>query len=497
MAARRFCSALVLATLSSARWIVPGARWYDTDGNLFNAHAGGLAVDQDSGRYFWFGEMKTQEMPEGGGVSVYSSENLVDWDFHGLALEPIEGHPHISPEDIIQRPKVLYSEETGKYHMWWHADDSRYSLLLQGLATSDNIAGPYVFESATAPLGNWSQDFGAFTDYKTGDSYAMYSNGDRREGRDVYVSRFNDNLTAVEEVTFRFNKYDFEAPTIIQTERSYYALMSHKTGYRPNNVVAMRADSLSGPWSQPFFVSPAYTRTFSTQSGFSWRIKGSRATTYLYMADQWDLNSIWESRNVWLPIEIDDKDGSLKVLWYDVYDLNVETGVYKPIRGSTYTSRYAKFTGDAHLQEASFASNNVIATGIYGNDSKVEFTVDGQGADQWVSFYHQNIDDMGFGDQPMGQPDRINGTWQIRRISSVVVNGDEDNVHTLYQKDTHKGIILSTPLLLPLAKGKNTITIGGLYNGFDYRGADLDRVVVYPPEPTGNSRRWMESLKFW
>lgn len=29
-----------------------------------------------------------------------------------------------------------------------------------------------------------------------------------------------------------------------------------------------------------------------------------------------------------------------------------ETGVYKPIRGSTYTSRYAKFTGDAHLQEA-------------------------------------------------------------------------------------------------------------------------------------------------
>lgn len=86
MAARRFCSALVLATLSSARWIVPGARWYDTDGNLFNAHAGGLAIDQDSGRYFWFGEMKTQEMPEGGGVSVYSSENLVDWDFHGLAL---------------------------------------------------------------------------------------------------------------------------------------------------------------------------------------------------------------------------------------------------------------------------------------------------------------------------------------------------------------------------------------------------------------------------
>lgn len=101
-----------------------------------------------------------------------------------------------------------------------------------------------------------------------------------------------------------------------------------------------------------------------------------------------------------------------------------------------------------------------------------------------------DIDDMGFGDQPMGQPDRINGTWQLRRISSVVVNGDTENVHTLYQKDTHKGIILSTPLLLPLKKGENTITVGGLWNGFDYKGADLDRIVVYPPE--GVKKRW-----FW
>ena len=33
-------------------------------------------------------------------------------------------------------------------------------------------------------------------------------------------------------------------------------------------------------------VSPAYTRTFSTQSGFSWRVNGTKRTTYLYMGDQ-------------------------------------------------------------------------------------------------------------------------------------------------------------------------------------------------------------------
>ena len=82
-----------------------------------------------------------------------------------------------------------------------------------------------------------------------------------------------------------------------------------------------------------------------------------------------------------------------------------------------------------------------------------------------------------------GSPDRIGGKWQLRRISSIVVNGDVSTVHTLFQRDTNKGIILSTPLQLTLEKGKkNSITVRGLYNGFDYKGADLDRIVVYPPE---------------
>lgn len=65
----------------------------------------------------------------------------------------------------------------------------------------------------------------------------------------------------------------------------------------------------------------------------------------------------------------------------------------------------------------------------------------------------------------------------------MVVNGNAEKLETLYQRDTHKGIVLSTPLLLNLEKGgENTITVGGLSNGVDFRGADLDRIVVYPPE---------------
>lgn len=171
--------------------------------------------------------------------------------------------------------------------MWWHADNSSYGLLLQGMATADTPAGPYQFVDATAPLGNWSQDFGMFTDFKDGRTYALYSNGDRKEGRDIYLTSYNKEVTALDEVVHRFDKFDLEAPTIIQTNRSYYALMSHKTGYRPNSksttpiatyiplincnplhhyslsltnpildVVAFRADSLSGPWSAPWIVAP-------------------------------------------------------------------------------------------------------------------------------------------------------------------------------------------------------------------------------------------------
>jgi hypothetical protein len=81
---------LLLAAVSisstSAKWIIPGARWRDTDGNLVNAHAGGITVDQESGKFFWFGEYKVQGQEEGGGVSVYSSDDLATWEHHGMAL---------------------------------------------------------------------------------------------------------------------------------------------------------------------------------------------------------------------------------------------------------------------------------------------------------------------------------------------------------------------------------------------------------------------------
>lgn len=479
---------LLFPGLTTARYMVPGARWLDTDGNLINAHAGNIisvpaSSNSSTSTLYWFGEYKPSNQSEGAGVSVYSSPDLATWTNHGLALAPSQaGGANLT---IIQRPKVVWSEATGKYHMWWHADNSSYGLLLQGFATSESVTGPYEFVSATAPLGNWSQDFGLFTDYKSGRSYALYSNGDTAEGRDDYISAFNAEVSALEEVVYRFNKFDLEAPGIVQTENDgYFMLMSHKTGYRPNDVVAFRADSLEGPWSQATPIAPPDTRTWNSQSGFVLRINGTLATTYLYLGDQWDSHELEDSRYLWLPLSVDSANKAVRLDWVDVYDLDVVTGMVSMVEGTTYTAAHdgVVVAGEAVLQEASFASGGRMATGISGSESTVSFTgVEGTGEEQWVSFYYQNTDDMGFGNNPGGSPDRIGGSFQLRRISSVVVNGRQEEV--LVAKDSNKGVILSTPLLLRLDQGSsNTITVGGLSNGFDVKGPDLDRIVVYPPE---------------
>ena len=83
---RQFFCSLLLASGAASRWIVPGGRWLDTDGNRVNAHAGNVYYDEPSGKYWLYGEYKTEETPEGGGISAYSSPDLVTWEFHGLAL---------------------------------------------------------------------------------------------------------------------------------------------------------------------------------------------------------------------------------------------------------------------------------------------------------------------------------------------------------------------------------------------------------------------------
>ena len=100
--------------------ICPGEVWLDTNGAPIQAHGGCILAA--NGRYYWYGEDKSGKTRNRRidvvGIHVYSSENLTDWTDCGLVLAGSD-----DPESdlwrggVVERPKVLYNEKTGKYVM--------------------------------------------------------------------------------------------------------------------------------------------------------------------------------------------------------------------------------------------------------------------------------------------------------------------------------------------------------------------------------------------
>lgn len=103
-------------------------------------------------------------------------------------------------------------------------------------------------------------------------------------------------------------------------------------------------------------VAPLGTRTFSSQSLLNIRIKGTRQTSYIYVGDSWSGtgSELGESRYLWLPGTIDERKGTFKIDWYDLWAVNVHTGEWKgvaPWQGLVYEAEDGVVAGTAWKQE--------------------------------------------------------------------------------------------------------------------------------------------------
>jgi hypothetical protein len=59
---------------------------------------------------------------------------------------------------ILERPKVIYNQKTGKFVMWFHLEPKGkgYTGALSGVAVSDKVTGPYEYLYAVRPnAGHW------------------------------------------------------------------------------------------------------------------------------------------------------------------------------------------------------------------------------------------------------------------------------------------------------------------------------------------------------
>lgn len=297
---------------------VLGEVWKDVDGNVINAHGAGILYHD--GIYYMFGEIKkgkTWLVPNqnwedyrvpAGGVSCYSSKDLIHWKYEGVALSAVKGDPtnDLDTSKVIERPKVIYNTVSKKFVMWMHVDANDYSYSQAGVAVSDNPAGAYKYLGSVKPNGQMSRDITLYKD-DDGKAYLIYAS---ESNKTMHVCLLSDDyLSPTKTYTRITSASDREAPAVFKYDNKYYLITSDCTGWSPNPATYAVADSLLGDWKQMGnpCAGQGSENTFQSQSTYVLPLPG-QPDTFIFMADRWNKLNLEDSRYVWLPLKmVNDK----------------------------------------------------------------------------------------------------------------------------------------------------------------------------------------------
>lgn len=311
--------------------IYPGETRLDTDGNVINAHGGGILYDR--GTYYWYGEFKkgpTRKVEDitdwecyrtdATGISCYSSGDLVNWHYEGLVLPAVQADSahdlHFSK--VIERPKVVYNQKTGKYVMWMHVDSEDYSYARCGVAISANPLGPFTYLGSVRPYGQMSRDMTLFLD-DDGEAYHIFSS---EQNATMYIALLNEDFLSHSDRYIRiFENQSREAPAMIKSQGKYYLLTSGCTGWDPNEALYALADSVLGEWTMSGNPCTGLDSelTFQSQCSFMMPVN-NQGDRFIFMADRWNKTAIEESDYVWLPGKI--SGGQMEVKWSNHWNLS-------------------------------------------------------------------------------------------------------------------------------------------------------------------------------
>jgi hypothetical protein len=312
-----FLLMLVAATLSFAAQdpIKPGEPWIDDRGQRIQAHGGGITYWK--GVYYWFGEDRSQTNdPEKRYVACYSSRDLTHWKFRRqVAFTDPE---NLGQRWVLERPKVFVNRRTHKFVMYAHLDDARYKYARVMVAVSDHIDGDYRFVKSYRPLDQESRDIGQFVD-EDGSSYLIFES---RPTKGFFIAKLTDDFMNVEKTAFI--EAPLEGGAVVHYGNLYYVIGSHMTGWRPNPDVFATARSLAGPWTEFKDIAPPEVNTYDAQSTMLIKVIGSKKSTVIFMGDIWKPKELWDSRYMWMPMDVDH--GTMQLPPPQPWQLNVKTG---------------------------------------------------------------------------------------------------------------------------------------------------------------------------
>lgn len=285
------------AAFSQRTSIDPGGVWPDSAGQQIQAHGGGIIkVD---GVYYWYGEQRARGLDTNYRyVSGYRSTDLMNWTFMGNVLQ-LTDPENLGWRWILERPKVYYNKRTHTYVLYFHLDDRRYKYARVGVATSTRPDGPFRYLKSFRPLGLESRDIGQFID-DDGTPYLIFES---RPSKGFYIAGLSADLTDVDRQVC-FIQAPLEGGAVVHYRKLYYVLGSALTGWRPNPNKYATAPSLSGPWSAFKDIAPPDSNTYGSQSTMLFKVVGRKRTTILFMGDIWKPRTQWDSRYLWMPVEI-------------------------------------------------------------------------------------------------------------------------------------------------------------------------------------------------
>lgn len=293
------------------RRIYNGIPWYDQNGVPVNAH--GACVVPANGKYYLFGEYKTDDVNKYMGFSCYSTENFTDWKFEGLALPPMK-EGLLGPERIGERVKVLENRAAGKYVMLMHTDDMKYCDPCIGVAVGERIDGEFTFQGPLMfrgePVRYW--DMGTFVD-EDGTAYLLTHEGN--------IYRLSESCTEAVELVAEGIAPGGESPAMFWTDdedsgKSYYLLLSNKTSWERNDNYYFTAKDLHGPWEYKGLFCPEGSLTYNSQCSFVFRYeRDGLGSMPVYVGDRWSYpRQASAATLVFLPIEAGN--GQMKIREY-------------------------------------------------------------------------------------------------------------------------------------------------------------------------------------
>ena len=294
-----------------------GVIWQDIDGNDIQAHGG--CIIEHGGMYYWYGENKGADNCPGTrrvdviGVSCYSSKNLHDWKYEGLVLRSNKDDP-TSPlyyKKVLERPKVIYNEKTGKFVLWAHADSADYVFGGVAIAVSDSPTGPFKFICAKQPNKQDSRDMTLFKDVD-GTAYLVHS---KDWNMTMNISRLTDDYEDLDGFyTSVLIDQEREAPALFCKDGMYYMISSGCTGWRPNQALFARSQHINGKWK--LIDNPCrgekMDTTFDGQSAYIFEANGE----FYLMLDHWHPYDLKSSGYSILKIDVLERN-NLRVSWQE------------------------------------------------------------------------------------------------------------------------------------------------------------------------------------